>query len=195
MTAEPRYSQEQWEQLLEASIAEIRRLATLKGGEYAGDVDRLANFRRNAQALGLLPEQVWAVYAGKHWDAISQYCKDLGAGKQWPRAESISGRLDDLIVYSLLMKAMVEEREAPAPSRVLALGVNGIPYAPGPRQAIAERPAPVLTTVESSQRPKLLDPSCPSTGEAHLWSQMDRWTDVCVAPGCGKMRPHERRGR
>lgn len=211
---EIKYTQEQWERLLEASIVEIRRLATLKGGEYAGDVDRLANFRRNAAKLELLPEQVWAVYAGKHWDAVQQYCLDLGKGRERPRAESIAGRLDDLIVYALLMKAMVEEREAPAPSGVtlrvteitgqfpdldgrggfenrktydVVLPQPHAPYTPGPRQAIAMQPEP------SPQRPRILDPQCPGTGEAHCWVRMDRYTDTCVGAGCGVMRPHERR--
>ena len=104
------YSHDQWNRLLASTQEEISRLSTLKGGEYAGDSDRLANFRRNGQALDLPMETIWAVYAGKHWDAIQQYVKDLAAGKHRERAEPISGRLDDLIVYCILMKAMVEER-------------------------------------------------------------------------------------
>lgn len=91
---------------------EVISLGIKKGGEYAGDEDRLANFRRNAERLGLNMETVWGVYAGKHWDAISQYIKDLNQGITRERLESISGRADDLIVYLLLFKAMVEERDA-----------------------------------------------------------------------------------
>jgi len=104
------YSHARWETMVNSSIAEIKKLASLKGGEYAGDEDRLANFRRNGEALGLPMETIWAVYAGKHWDAIQQYCKDVQSGRSRQRVESISGRLDDLIVYALLMKAMVEEK-------------------------------------------------------------------------------------
>lgn len=109
------YSHERWEALLKATEAEIRKLATLKGGEYAGDCDRLANFRRNAERLGTSMELVWAVYAGKHWDAIQQYVQDLGAGKDRPRLEGLAGRADDLIVYAILFKAILEEREAVRP--------------------------------------------------------------------------------
>ena len=104
------YSHERYDALVKDTVGKITELSQLKGGEYAGDVDRLANFRRNADALGLCMEQVWAVYAAKHWDAIMQYVRDTAAGKVRPRLESISGRLDDLIVYSILMKAMVDER-------------------------------------------------------------------------------------
>lgn len=119
------YTHAQYDKLVKATIEQINSLSKLKGGEYAGDQDRLANFRRNAAALGLNMETVWAVYAGKHWDAIQQYVKDLQDGKTRPRAESITGRADDLIVYAILFKAMVEEREAapqtePAPKATRA---------------------------------------------------------------------------
>lgn len=104
------YSHEDYNKLVEDTVAEIGKLSTLKGGEYAGDTDRLANFRRNADALGLTMEQIWSVYAAKHWDAISQYVKDIGTGKQRERLESITGRADDLIVYLILFKAIFEER-------------------------------------------------------------------------------------
>ena len=98
--------------LVEETVKEINKLSDLKGGEYAGDGDRLANFRRNALAFGLTKEQVWGVYAGKHWDAIAQYIIDVSSDTERTRLESISGRADDLIVYLLLFKAMVEENGA-----------------------------------------------------------------------------------
>jgi hypothetical protein len=109
------YSHARYEVLLDKAIEEIRKLSQMKGGEYAGDVDRLANFRRNAAALGLQMEQVWAVYAAKHWDALMQYVQDLGTGKTRPRLETIEGRVDDLLVYLLLFKAMFEERATAQP--------------------------------------------------------------------------------
>lgn len=129
------YTHAQYDKLVKATVEEILRLSKLKGGEYAGDVDRLANFRRNGAALGLSMETIWAVYAGKHWDAIQQYVKDLQEGKTRPRAESILGRLDDLIVYSILMKAMVEEREAAnKPQDGTAAPLAAIPAPRAPRK-------------------------------------------------------------
>lgn len=103
------YSHDRWVTLLTDTIEEIRNLSAKKGGEYAGDDDRLANFRRNGAALGLPMETVWAVYAGKHWDAIQQFIKDQRNGKERERLEPIAGRVDDLLVYLLLFKAMLEE--------------------------------------------------------------------------------------
>ena len=104
------YTHDQYDTLIEKTISTIKLLSSLKGGEYAGDKDRLANFKRNAVNLDLLPEQVWGVYAAKHWDAINQYIKDLGNGKSRERIESITGRADDLIVYLILFKALYEDR-------------------------------------------------------------------------------------
>ncbi len=105
------FSHEEYARIVDETVEQINKLSLLKGGEYAGDVDRLANFRRNAANLGLNMEDVWSVYAGKHWDAIMQYVRDLREGKKRERMESIEGRMDDLIVYLILAKAMYRERQ------------------------------------------------------------------------------------
>lgn len=105
------YSHDRYDQLVKETVEMIVRLGKEKGGEYAGDNDRLANFRRNGLALELPMETIWRVYAGKHWDAVTQYIVDIQQGKTRPRMESIAGRVDDLIVYLILFKAMVDERE------------------------------------------------------------------------------------
>jgi hypothetical protein len=98
-----------FDKILNNTIEEMRKLSTLKGGEYAGDVDRLANFKRNAASFGVTPLLIWGVYAGKHWDAIAQYINDFQNNKYRQRGEAIEGRLDDLIVYCVLMKALIAE--------------------------------------------------------------------------------------
>lgn len=106
----PNYSHDQYDKLVERTWTQIFTLGKLKGGEYAGDDDRLANFRRNAETAGVSMELIWRVYASKHWDAVMQYEKDLRTGKTRVRLESIEGRIDDLLVYLLLFKAMIDER-------------------------------------------------------------------------------------
>lgn len=118
----PIFTHDQWDQLLDQSFHRIRELATLKGAEYSGDTDRLLNFRRNAAALNLPIEVVWAVYAAKHWDAIMQYVQDIKNGKSRTRLETIDGRIDDLITYLLLFRAMGDER-----SEALAKSGGGEP--------------------------------------------------------------------
>jgi hypothetical protein len=108
----PSFSHAEYAKIVEQTVEQIHSLSTHKGGEYAGDTDRLANFRRNAQNLGLTMEDIWSVYAGKQWDAIMQYVRDLREGKTRTRLESIEGRMDDLIVYLILAKAMYRERNS-----------------------------------------------------------------------------------
>lgn len=105
------YSHSRWNEMIERTFDEIRKLATHKGAEYSGDEDRLLNFRRNGRDLDLPQEVIWRIYASKHWDALGQYVRDLQTGKERVRLESIGGRVDDLLVYLLLFKAMLEERE------------------------------------------------------------------------------------
>ena len=141
MATERIYSHERWAQLLDRSIEQIETLSALKGGEYAGDSDCLANFRRNGQDLELPMEVIWRVYAAKHWDAVGQYIRDLKEGRKRVVLEPISGRVDDLLVYLLLFKAMIEEREendrvgATAPSTSSTDG--GDSWVPHPTEYIA----------------------------------------------------------
>lgn len=97
--------------LVAESVQTIRLLEKVKGGEYAGDDDRLENFRRNGKAIGVPMEVIWRVYAGKHWDSITQYIKDIQTGKDRTRSEPMLGRFDDLAVYAILGKAIYLERE------------------------------------------------------------------------------------
>jgi hypothetical protein len=105
-------SNDQWIDLMETTMKNVAQLGKLKGGEYAGDNDRLANFRRNALDCHCSMELVWRIYAGKHWDAITQYIHDINSGKVRERMEPLEGRADDLIVYLILFKAiLLEKRE------------------------------------------------------------------------------------
>lgn len=90
---------------LQDLLMEATRILDSKGHDYAGDYNVLANFNRNAEILGLEPEQVWAVYFMKHIDAIMTYVK---GGKL--ESEGIEGRIIDAINYLILFGAMVKVR-------------------------------------------------------------------------------------
>lgn len=104
-------NQKEFEQLVHNSIGRIHSLLEVKGGEYAGSEDRLANFKRGAELTGVTPLQVLHIYLSKHYDAFSTYVRDQASGTSRPRSESISGRLDDIINYCLLAQALVKEIE------------------------------------------------------------------------------------
>lgn len=92
--------------LLDQMVEEETVTRDGKGKEYTkGDEDQLANFKSYAKALGLSPKLIWAVYAGKHFDAIVSYCKD----SKTYSGEDIRGRIMDLRVYLWLLRGMVEE--------------------------------------------------------------------------------------
>jgi hypothetical protein len=75
-----------------------------KGHDYAGADDALSNFKRHAAELGLTPEQIWAVYGSKHWDAVITYCREGQV-----QSEAIEGRLHDVILYCFLLLGLVRE--------------------------------------------------------------------------------------
>lgn len=110
--AERLYGGRTWRQILDQTQHNIQKLCETKGDEYkASNDDQLANFRRRSVRFkDVPPELIWAVYAGKHWDALETYIDDLQTGTTRQRSEPMEGRVDDLIVYLILFKAMLAER-------------------------------------------------------------------------------------
>lgn len=88
---------------------EICEINEKKGADYASNADALANFKNAGEDLGLTPEQIWAVYAHKHWSAIMNYIK---RGKV--ESEPIEGRIHDAILYLFLLLGLIEDAK-PAP--------------------------------------------------------------------------------
>lgn len=104
--------QEEFNLVVEETVNSLKELLRVKGGEYAGSEDRLANFKRGAALTGVTPLQVAFIYASKHYDGIASYVKDPTRES----SEPIEGRFDDLINYCILMKAVVREGKViPAP--------------------------------------------------------------------------------
>lgn len=95
--------------LVSATFSAAEGLLVVKGGEYAGSEDRLANFKRGAALTGATPLQVAFIYASKHYDGIASFVRTAAEGTARPSSEPIEGRFDDLINYCILMKALVME--------------------------------------------------------------------------------------
>lgn len=81
-------------------------LNATKGKEYTPDSDVTENFKRHGITLEVPPTIVWAIYAGKHWDAIEQYCRRGEVSSD----ETIEKRIRDLILYLYLLLAMVVDK-------------------------------------------------------------------------------------
>lgn len=86
---------------------EIKLLYRAGQAEYAHDRENaFANFERQAEEQGITPEQVLCVFARKHWDGIVAFVR----GHKSQR-EDVRGRINDLIVYLHLLRAMIDAGE------------------------------------------------------------------------------------
>lgn len=94
---------------IDKMLADCIKTFEVKGTEYTiGSVDRLANFRRVANEVGVRPEQAWFTFFYKHYCSVVAHIKSAGAIKS---SEPIQGRVMDMIVYLLLFSKMLTESE------------------------------------------------------------------------------------
>ena len=96
-------------ELIEGKIfPEIIKIRDAGQKEYARETDDvLANFKRISTWLDLPVEKVIMVYLLKHIDGITAWCN----GHKSQR-DNIRGRLTDILVYTCLFQAHVEETES-----------------------------------------------------------------------------------
>lgn len=95
--------------LMQTTFDSLKKLSSTKGVEYAGSEDRLANFKRLEKRLNLSQEKILLVYLTKHLDSIDTYVKNIGA-RNVSLSEPIEGRIDDAILYLILLKGIIQER-------------------------------------------------------------------------------------
>lgn len=91
------------------AMKRAEKLFATKNAEYGEKSDILANFRRLAEQQNVPMSTAWFFLAGKHIDTITQYVKDARDNKSRARSQPIRERIDDLVVYSLLLLAIVAE--------------------------------------------------------------------------------------
>ena len=73
-----------------------------KNKDYSVNDDPLAGFNKIAKDLGITSFQVWAVFASKHWQALTNF-----ASKGTIESEPIEGRIIDMINYSCLLHLLI----------------------------------------------------------------------------------------
>lgn len=100
-------NRQQLTDLIESHYQQIKTINDTKGTDYAGNEDALNNFKINAATWDITPYQAWGCFAGKHWNAISSFVKNNGQVE----SEPIESRLHDLILYSFLLLALIEEKQ------------------------------------------------------------------------------------
>lgn len=97
----------QFMQLIEVTMTRVKELTNTKGREYSGDEDRCSNFKREGADNGVDPRVVLSIYMSKHISAVKQYVKDKQNGVERQLSEPIGGRIDDIILYCILLKALI----------------------------------------------------------------------------------------
>lgn len=88
----------------------LRALREAGQKEYAGGTNAFGNFERLGAALQLPREKILWVYLVKHLDGIQAW---LNGHKS--QREPVTGRIEDAIVYLLLLHAMASETEPADP--------------------------------------------------------------------------------
>jgi hypothetical protein len=91
-------------ELLNGTFKRLMDLTATKGREYANSDDQLANFRRLSVTLGISSEAVCFTYLAKHLDSIQSHLRC----PEKPLSEPIAGRIDDAILYLVLLKALIQ---------------------------------------------------------------------------------------
>jgi len=110
-------NQSEFESLCDSLLSDARKnIMVKKGREYAGDEDRLANFKRGAANCGVKPETVLYVYLSKHIDSLSTFIRDLEKSDslgsvEEKLSEPIAERIKDAINYLLLLHGLIQERK------------------------------------------------------------------------------------
>ena len=92
------------EKLFDLAASELAK----KGPSYEQDGDRLSNFKNQAARLGLEPFQIWAVYFGKHLDAINNAIK-RSPSIPHDESEGFESRLIDAAAYLALGYELYQE--------------------------------------------------------------------------------------
>ena len=95
--------------IMKATFARMLELSESKGREYASTgkaahSERFGNFNRLAAELNLPPDKILWVYLKKHLDSISHHINTKESF-----SEPVEGRIDDAILYLLLLKGLWRE--------------------------------------------------------------------------------------
>ena len=102
---------QQWKMIVDEVMGVVQKISESKGREYTRDnEDRLDNFKRHAETLGVDPLLIWAVYFNKHVDSVNVYIRDQQRGTPRLMSEPIEGRIHDSIVYLMLLLGLLRDR-------------------------------------------------------------------------------------
>lgn len=88
-------------------VEQVQQIFATKGQDYAGEADRLANFKRIGLRLGISPKMVCLVYMMKHLDAL---ITDAQTGSV--KGEPVWDKLKDIDAYAKLYAGLdIEQKD------------------------------------------------------------------------------------
>ena len=93
----------------EMTFEHINELLATKGEEYSSTTNRFENFLEGARVEDKQPEYVLWYMMLKHWLSIAKFKRELNSNKRRPFAMWCE-KIDDIITYLILLKAMVAKR-------------------------------------------------------------------------------------
>jgi len=100
--------------IIEHTFRDITDIFKTKGKAYANnEIDQLDNFKRLGKNLSLHPVIPLMVYTTKHWDSINNYISCRIRKEESYDPEDIDGRINDVILYLILLKCLLEEERSP----------------------------------------------------------------------------------
>jgi hypothetical protein len=100
----------EFKELLEKVHNDLIFLTDTKGADYTvGDSDQLANFKNISFDTGIHVEQALMVFLNKHLSAIKMWVK-RNRNMDYKPSEPIDGRIDDAILYLILLKAIIVDK-------------------------------------------------------------------------------------
>ena len=100
---------EDFNEVLEGRIKELRETLSAKSAEYSSDSDKLENFKDAAAMLGTTPEYALWGMVTKHIIATQKFIHQVDDVEvnysQW------NEKLGDIIAYMVLLDALIQERQ------------------------------------------------------------------------------------
>lgn len=97
-------TKEDLKNVMDRVIQEIQSLCEAGQKEYAGGENAFGNFERIASRIDTSREKVLWTYLTKHLDGIESHIKG-----HISQREPVEGRINDAIVYLIILRGMVED--------------------------------------------------------------------------------------
>ena len=102
---------DEFEALLDGWLQHIKNILSTKSEEYSSDDDVLRNFNDTAELNGVEPEYALWGFVSKHIIALKDFIKMAEEEGVFVTRSQWYEKINDIICYLLLLKALLKERE------------------------------------------------------------------------------------